>query len=42
MEIQEKGKRSYHPLVVFFFYADLLSAEQLAQIPKTTGVTASF
>ncbi|HVA98490.1 MAG TPA: hypothetical protein VNG53_06310 [Bacteroidia bacterium] len=29
-------KRSYHPLVIFFYYAKLLSAEQLDQIPKTT------
>lgn len=29
-------KRSYHPLVQFFFYAGMLSPEQLAQIPKTT------
>ena len=29
-------KRSYHPLVVFFYYANLLTPPQLAQIPKTT------
>jgi len=29
-------KRVYHPLVVFYFYAGLLSPEQLAFIPKTT------
>lgn len=29
-------KRDYHPLVVFFFYAGLLSEKQLIQIPKST------
>lgn len=29
-------KRIYHPLVIFYFYAGLLTPEQLAQIPKTT------
>src|ERR1035437_3745146 len=29
-------KRCYHPLVIFFYYSNLLSLEQLGQIPKTT------
>lgn len=29
-------KRSYHPLVIFFFYSGMLDKEQLAQIPPTT------
>ena len=30
------AKRSYHPLVVFFFYSGMLNEEQLASIPYTT------
>ena len=30
------SKRVYHPLVIFYFYAELLTPEQLAVIPKTT------
>ncbi|MCW3083931.1 MAG: transposase [Bacteroidetes bacterium] len=29
-------KRSYHPLVLFFYYSKLLTNDQLAQIPDTT------
>lgn len=36
MERTNAAKRNYHPLVQFFFYAEMLSPEQLAQIPTTT------
>jgi hypothetical protein len=29
-------KKIYHPLVIFFYYTNMLSAEQLALLPKTT------
>lgn len=38
MKLKTAGitKRSYHPLVVFSYYANRLEPEHLAQIPKTT------
>lgn len=36
METITTSKRSYHPLVVYFYHNNLLNAQQLAFIPPTT------
>ena len=34
--MKNNGKRSYHPLVQFFFFSGMLTDEQIAHIPKST------
>ena len=36
MKIGVLTKRSYHPLVIYYYYCNLLNPEQLATIPSTT------
>ncbi len=36
MKISKHTKRNYHPLVLYFYFTNQLSKEQIKQIPKTT------